>query len=233
MNYKIIKNISKLQDFIDKLPNLKENQKYYYSLFARKKYGATKGLKSDKCQLKRGTTTKERMIRDFKKLEVELGTYCIDDISINEDSLVLYITPNPRDLHKAGLKTIKKLVDLISNENKIFNPHSISLNQIQISNAGKFFDIDLDLKQNKVLNKSTLTSYIYSNINKEAIWNIIQTKGGYHIIIDLTKISNEYKSKWYNNFSKSSNEIFSITMNGDNMIPVPGCIQSDFIPNIL
>lgn len=67
MNYKIVKNQDELQAFIDELPELKDGQKYYYSLFARKKYGATEGLKSDKCQLKRGTTTKERMIRDFKK----------------------------------------------------------------------------------------------------------------------------------------------------------------------
>ena len=37
MNYSIVKDSIELQNFINKLPDLKDGQKYYYSLFARKK----------------------------------------------------------------------------------------------------------------------------------------------------------------------------------------------------
>jgi len=59
MNYKIIKDEKELKKFIDWLPQLEDGQKFYISLFARKKYGATEGLKADKGQLKRFTASKE------------------------------------------------------------------------------------------------------------------------------------------------------------------------------
>lgn len=102
MNYEIVKNAMQVNLFLGFLPDLEDGQKYYVSLFARKKYGATPGLKADKCQLKRFTATKEQMFDKLKKLEVEVGSYQIDGLPINQDSLCVYITPNPRDMHKAG-----------------------------------------------------------------------------------------------------------------------------------
>lgn len=233
MNYKIVKYEEDLQNFINELPDLKDGQKFYYCLFARKKYGATEGLKSDKNQLKRGTTTKERMIRDFKKLEVEIGSYEIDGVSINQDSLCLYMTPNPRDMHKAGLKTIKELVNFVAEERIIYNPHAVSLNQIQVSGVKYFFDIDIDVKQGKSLDIEELEDWIKGKVNPQAIWNIVKTRGGYHILIELKRVSGEFKNSWYNNFSKSSNDVFDVTMSGDNLLPVPGCVQSNFSPLLI
>src|SRR5690606_8781165 len=207
--------------------------KYYYCLFARKKYNATEGLKSDKCQLKRGVTTKERMIRDFKKLEVEVGSYEIDGININQDSLCLYMTPNPRDMHKAGLKTIKELVNFVAEERTIYNPHAIALNQILVSGVKYFFDIDIDVKEGKNLSIEGLEVWMKEKVNPQAIWNVVKTRGGYHILIELKKVSAEFKNSWYNNFSKGSNDIFDVTMSGDNLLPAPGCVQSNFSPRLV
>ena len=59
MNYKIITDEAKLKEFIDWLPDLREDECYYIALFCRKKY--TDKLKSDKLQLKRVTSKKENI----------------------------------------------------------------------------------------------------------------------------------------------------------------------------
>lgn len=233
MNYTIIKDGEKLQEFLDWLPELEDGQKFYFSLFARKKYGKTEGLKSDKGQLKRFTATKEQAYSKIKKLEVELGSYTIGDVEVNQESLVLYATPNPRDMHKAGLKTAKELISMVADGKTIYNPQSVALNQIQVSGIKKFFDVDIDIIDGEKLSKNELIALIEENnlVNKEAYADsIITTRGGFHLLIEMDKISPEYKKKWYNNIAQLKDNRFTVMMNGDNMVPVPGCIQSDFIP---
>jgi len=236
MNYKIIKCEETFNKFLEWLPELEDSQKFYFSLFARKKYGATEGLKADKGQLKRFTASKEQAYNKIKKLEVELGSYEVDGVKVNQDSLVLYVTVNPRDMHKAGLKTAKELVSMVADGRTIYNPQSVALNQIQVTGVKKYFDIDLDLKEGQELSNLNLWNVILDNdlINSTAIKdNIIKTRGGYHILVELDKISESYKKKWFNNFSQLKDERFTIMMNGDNMTPVPGCVQSDFIPYLI
>jgi len=236
MNYQIIKCEETFNNFLEWLPELEDGQKYYFSLFARKKFGATEGLKADKGQLKRGTASKEQLYSKIKKLEVELGSYEVDDIKVNQNSLALYITPNPRDMHKAGLKTAKEIISMVADGKTIYNPQSISLNQIQVTGIRKYFDIDLDLKEGKELSHLNLYNLFLENelINEESVRNnIIKTRGGYHVLVELDKINDRFKKSWYNNFSQLKDDRFTITMNGDNMIPMPGCVQSDFTPYLI
>ena len=94
--------------------------------------------------MKRFTASKEQALNKIKKLEVELGSYEVDGVKVNEESLVLYVTVNPRDMHKAGLKTAKELVSMMADGRTIYNPQSVALNQIQVTGVKKYFDIDLD-----------------------------------------------------------------------------------------
>ena len=236
MNYKIVKCEETFNQFLEWLPELEDGQKFYFSLFARKKFGKTEGLKSDKGQLKRFTASKEQSLNKIKKLEVELGSYEIDGVKVNEESLVLYVTANPRDMHKAGLKTAKELVSMMADGKTIYNPQSVALNQIQVTGIKKYFDIDLDLKEGQTLSHIQLYDVLMDKdlINANAVdKNIIKTRGGYHILVELDKISEPYKKSWFNNFSQLKDERFTIMMNGDNMTPVPGCIQSDFVPYLI
>lgn len=236
MNYKIVKCEETFNKFLEWLPELENGQKFYFSLFARKKYGATEGLKADKGQLKRFTASKEQAYNKIKKLEVELGSYEVDGVKVNQDSLVLYVTANPRDMHKAGLKTAKELVSMMADGKTIYNPQSVALNQIQVTGIKKYFDIDLDLKEGQTLSNLQLYDLLMGKdlINASAVEkSIIKTRGGYHILVELDKIDEKFKKSWYNNFSQLKDDRFSIMMNGDNMTPVPGCVQSDFIPYLI
>lgn len=231
--YKILKDEVELLRFVEALPALQDGQKFYVSLFARKKYGYTEGLKNDKSQLKRFTCRKEDILSKLKKLEVELDLYTSGDIPINQNSLVVYITPNPRDMHRAGLKTAKEIITMVERGDKIYNPQAIALNQIQVSGDRKFFDVDVDFLPGRGCSLERLLSDLQGNINPGAIFGVVVTRGGFHILLKLEDISDEYKKSWYNNIRSMSCENYEVTMNGDNMIPIPGCVQSDFIPKFI
>lgn len=231
--YIIIREETELLNFVEKLPDLQDGQKYYVSLFARKKYGYTEGLKSDKSQLKRFTCRKEDILSKLKKLEVELGLYTSGGIPINQNSLAVYITPNPRDMHRAGLKTAKEIITMVERGDKIYNPQAIALNQIQVSGDRKFFDVDVDFLPGRGCSLERLLTDLQGNINPGAIFGVVVTRGGFHVLVSLEHISDEYKKSWYNKISNMSCENYEVTMNGDNMMPIPGCVQSDFVPKFV
>lgn len=233
MNYEIIKDLNELNKFLEWLPELEENQKFYVSLLARKKWGYTEGLSADKSQLKRFTATKENLVDKLRKLEVKLGEWKYKNISIDNRSLGVYITPNPRDMHKAGLKTAKEIVSMVADGKQIFNPQAIALNQIQVTGVKKYFDIDIDVHNNGVALDHLLDIIKREEvINMEAIeGNIVKTRGGFHVLVDLAKVKNP--KTWYKRFQDIKCLDFDVTMNGDNMIPLPGCVQADFVPILL
>ena len=235
MNYKIICNEEKLKEFIEWLPDLKPNEQYYVQLLARKKYNPETGLKADKAQLKRFTSTKEMLFHKIRQLELPLGLYESGGTDVSQDNLAVYITPNPRDLHKASLLLMREISDrLIRNDNAI-NPHTLSLNLIQTSTSRKvFFDLDIDFRtgdHRKAVNK--FRADIENVINTDSL-TFIKTHGGLHCLIKTEAIGKEYQKSWYQKVSQLTCDEYEVTMNGDNVLPVAGCIQGiDFSPYFL
>jgi hypothetical protein len=235
MNYKIIYNEEKLKQFIDWLPNLLPNEQYYVALLARKKYNPETGLKADKAQLKRFTSTKERLLQKIKQLELPLGVYESGNMELSQDNLATYITPNPRDLHKASLFLMKEISEkLIRNDNAI-HPHSLALNLIQTTTSRKiFFDLDIDFKTgNHQQAIEKFKSDISNCINSDCL-TFIKTNGGLHCLINLPNIAKEYQKIWHQKISQLTCNEYEVTMNGDNVLPVVGGIQGiDFSPYFL
>lgn len=219
--YRLIADESILDQFINWLPELKPNEKYYISLFARKKYAPN--LKSDKAQLKRVLATKDRIKEKIRQMEIPYGGYKVDGEVVPQEALAIYITPNPRSLTGAMKQLAKQLVDA-GFEGRVINPVSEALTAVHQNLSKSYFkDFDFD----GVDLESTLM-VAYSVINKSAV-HILKTRGGFHLLVELSKIEKEFEKKWYMGLSS----LQGCDVRGDNLIPIPGCIQGNFIPNFV
>lgn len=226
MNYKIVKDEKILKDFIDWLPELKDNEKYYLCLFARNKYcKELTHIKSDKAQLKRFVSDKERMFQKIKQLEIEVGWYQQKHMAVPEEALALYITPNPRNMMKATVNTMVKLACSIRDMNTEMNAHQEALSEIQKAKSRTcWIDFDIDITDEKHYDK--VIKAISSEINLDAVvW--LKTRGGIHCLVNPEKVEQRYKNSFYQKISKEADQT------GDNMIPVPGCTQGMFVPHFI
>jgi len=232
MNYQIIKDEKLLKDFIDWLPELKENEKYYLCLFARNKYcKELTHIKSDKAQLKRFVSDKERMFQKIKQLEIAEGWYQQKHMAVPEEALALYINPNPRNMFKATVNLMVKLAESIRDQNVEMNSHQEALSEIQKSKSRTcWIDFDLDSKgENPENYLSTLKSVIKHTVGETANVKLLETRGGYHILVDPNSVEQQFKNTFYQKFANLN----GVDQTGDNMIPVPGCTQGMFIPHFI
>lgn len=225
MNYKIIKDKEKLRDFIEWLPNLEESEAYYVCLFARSKYaqGSIVHIKSDKAQLKRFTSKKDSLFDKIKQLECEVGSYYQRETEIPQEALALYITVNPRNLWKATFSSLVHLAKCIQTNAITVNPHQEVMSEIQRSKSRTVYvDCDLDSRDNFYIQE------VLGYVNSDAV-TILQSRGGYHLLIETSKVEDKYKKSWYKDISM----VAHVDQMGDLMIPIPGCVQGDFIPNFI
>lgn len=221
MNYTLITDEEKLEEFVNFLPKLKANEKYMIFLFARKKYDPTKSIKNDKAQLKRVLADKNRIIEKIRQLEISIGGYKVDGENVPQEALALYITPNPRCLKRASKTLAKRLVEAIC-ENTDVNPVSEALTAVHQSLGNNVFkDFDFD----SVELDETLPE-ILKVVNESAV-HIIFTRGGFHILIEMPKIEDQYKKTWYQGISN----LKGCDVRGDNLIPIVGCTQGMFTPH--
>ncbi|PHN04150.1 hypothetical protein [Flavilitoribacter nigricans] len=221
MNYQIITDPEQLHKFIEWLPDLEEDEKYYCCLFSRKKYTPDGQQRHDKTQLKRFLTDKTRLYNKIRQLEVPLGAYELKKTTASQESLAMYINPNPRNLRLAAFEGIIELTRLLKNNDKRFNPQAEILNCIQQSHSRKvYLDFDVDTKDfdfdqlAKVINPSCL--------------DILETRGGFHVLVRIAEIDPTFKKSFYNDIMA-----LGVDQSGDQLLPVPGCVQGGFTPRFV
>jgi len=216
MNYKIINNEDKLKEFIEWLPILQDDEVFYVSLFSRMKYCKGKRQSNKGTQIKRFACKKEFLLNKIKQLEVVVGNYSIDGKPIPQESLALYIHPNPRSLRKATFMLMKESLKMIQEDNAYFNIQAKLLSAIQKSKNRNFVvDFDIDSKD---IDFRQLEAILAKNA-----YDVIETRGGYHVLVypKITLFVN-----WYNKIR----EQYDVDNTGDMLLPVVGCCQGGFTP---
>lgn len=224
-NYQIITDEQKLIE-------LEENECFYLCLFARNKYVRdnpllAQGITADKAQIKRFTAKKANLLNKIKQLETTVGNYETRlGYKIPQESLALYITVNPRSNYKAMLNCMKKFCDILDTQGKGFNIHQEALSAIQQSCSRKVYsDIDFDIdKSGMIETVKTIKKYI----NEDCL-TIVETRGGFHCMIELKKIAKEFEKSWYKNITS----INGADVVSDNMLPIPGTYQGGFTPRFV
>jgi hypothetical protein len=237
MNYQVIKDEQVLRDFIDWLPELQPNEKYYFCLFARNKYcKELSHIKSDKAQLKRFVTDKERMFQKIKQLEIEEGWYRQRDFPVPDAALALYMTVNPRNMMKATVNTMVKLAQSIRDQNIDMNCHAEAMSEIQKAKSRTVWvDFDFDNKlapmglEGRYKDYGEYLADVVPNFIGEGQHMILETRGGFHLLVNPDTVSSYAKNSWYQALQKLGH----CDQVGDNMIPVPGCNQGLFTPHFI
>jgi hypothetical protein len=220
----IIQDPAELKQFISWLPDLQDGEKFYGCLFARKKYCAEIGrIKTDKAQLKRFTATKKDLYAKIRQLACSSDAYeQPNGDPYPEESLALYLMPNPRSMEKAGKETLIKMADLITKPYNGWNPQQEAMSQIQKAKSRTVFvDFDFDSVELDDHRDNILRS-----VNREAV-SVVKTRGGFHLLIDVNKVSSDHKY-WYQGLKSLVHDV-----DGDCLLPVPGCLQGGFSPRFL
>ena len=233
MNYQIIKDPEKLREFINWLPNLQSNETYYICLMVRSKYCVNfPHIRSDKIQVKRFTSNKERLYEKIAQLECSEGTYYQREHPIPQEGLAIYITSNPRDMERASKNGLIRLANLITQPYNGYNPQQEMMSEIQKAGGIKYY-VDFDFDNTTKLPEEEYLTYVTEQlggrINPECVY-LLQTRGGVHVLIDLGKVDSYYNKTWYNSIKsiKGCDQVSS-----DNMIPIPGCTQGGFVPKLI
>ncbi|MNK14270.1 hypothetical protein D3C87_323700 [compost metagenome] len=229
MNYKTIVDQEEFEKFIAWLPELKPDETYYYSLLARNKYVKDSGigtLNSDKHQCARFVTNKERMFMKIQQTETPEGSYGIKGILVPQEALASYITINPRSHKKAARAMLKRLADVVADNEPSPNVYQESLTALHKSVSRKIFlDIDFDVDENA---RAHVLNEIKEIINHDAV-DILLTRGGFHALVRLDAIEKQYVKSWYQAISL----LPGVDICGDNMIPIPGTYQGGFTPRMI
>jgi len=206
-------------------------QKKYYSsdnvylmfISARKKYEGSLSGKTT-CFKRTIVSGNSSLVRYLKHYEVPIGTYhdFVNNVVIPQHAIVVYTSVNSRNVSSACKGLAKHVID------RSFDGVKLKVKDAKIETFlhkcpnKDYVGIDLDTKDEKVT--VPLFNELYEKIPE---FDIIETRGGFHIIIhkkhlktqDVGKFLYREIPKKYPDVDKVQNDLFS---------PIPGTLQGGF-----
>ena len=221
MNYKIITDEAKLDEFIALLPDITDTEVYYLCLFGRHKYAAEFPNAKDSGQLARIASRKGDLKEKIHRLESPVGSYSRDGAVAPQEALAVYIGLNPRSLVKANKNLLITLATRIAEGDTTFNPITAATTEVHRALSRKFF-VDFDYDE---VEPADYLPRIKDILPAEA-YRILKTRGGFHLIVELEK-AKTVKGNWH----KALSALPKCDVRGaNNLTPVPGCTQGGFTP---
>lgn len=225
-HYQIIKDLDEVNNFVHWLPELVDNECYYIELFSRKKYD--RSIPNSKtCNLVRHiATSKDGIIRALRRMEVPVGTFHIRETVCTQQSLAAYISTSPRCRKKATYSLMKTLLDKITKDEEIY-PHSAALTAIHRCRSRACF-VTFDIDPEEVNEKEWMDIFVdIRELVGEEAFSAIRTRGGYHMLIEPTKVVTALKD-WH----RVITTMLQCDQTGDILSPIPGCVQGGFVPKL-
>ena len=224
-HYKIVQDPEALGAFVDWLPELEPGEAFILSLMARKKYSLPgQGITNDRNQLARVSCKKQNLIEHIRRMEVPLDVYTARGVCIPQQALALYITPNPRSQAKAARALLETLLGAVLDSTNTYNVPALALSALQ-TNVSRRLLLDIDIDGMGVAQVLPLLEGL---INPEAV-DILETRGGVHLLVHPAKVDPAFVSTWW----KSLTTLPGVDGHGDQLLPVPGCIQGGFVPKLI
>ena len=231
VNYQIIADETELRNFIDLLPDTTPDECFYVGLLARNKWirGTDLPKIGSQVQLKRFTSSKNRLIEKLRQLECAVGAYRDRDQPIPQEALGVYISVNPRSYRRAALRLIGSLAEQLEKETEL-NPHQMALSALQNTASRRpWFDIDMDIAEGE--NREDIADFIREVVGDAVTF--IHTRGGMHCLVATGQLSPEQAKNWYNAIAQQTRFKSGFDMIGDNLTPLPGCVQGGFMPFVI
>ncbi len=244
MNYSLVYDTGRVLEFFENvMPKTNKGEAHMVSLLARKKY-----IPEDNADLRKdlkdsaiGSTiikpigdagiTPLRYLRALRRFNVPIDCYVTKrtEMSIPEVCLSLYTTINPRSLDKGiaqGLSTC--LEDNLHgrlNSSKVISTLESS---VQKSVSKKhYIDIDIDTKDRKTV--QDMSDYL-----NEHKYHVVETRGGYHFLVDIKEAEKSNSKSWYTNLQGECQRHIDAKNNAlvefkpDTLCPIPGTLQGGF-----
>jgi len=198
-------------------------KKFILCMGVRSKYCSS--VKMKKCFFKRQlfcNTNSQSLVDALRSYEIPIGAYKDDNQQpIPTTALVLYASVNPRDTRKAAKATASYVLEELYNNNRsTFSLDSKFKTEAQKAALCKpFLTVDLDCKD---LLSSVKTELDLLNFPPHKF--VVETRGGYHIHYETSKLDKKRMNFLFQNLNKREN----IDVLVDTFCPIPGTIQGGF-----
>lgn len=204
---------------------LMDDESYLILLAFREKYCEEK----KKYQLKNTFFCRQIFVKkpekltlySFLKRHYEIEEFYDDNGQMIPPHLLsLYMTVSPRNKKSAILEFNSKIVECLANQQDFRSIDSLYKTCLHRHEKQKYIQLDIDDKQNisDVLDDSKSLEIQVSGV--------IETKNGYHVLIDISALQNPTQKEFIFRASRKLYPKLEVKKHG--VVPIPGTFQAGF-----